>query len=230
MAMNPRGGVLRYLGYAAFVAGVGALLHGLAADAPEGLRIRVLVDGEATLGTSEYSPVEWLQTALVVSAALVFTWIAARDRLRRPLAVAIAALFALFLVRELDYFLDREFADNLWQVLAALLGVGAGVYAWRERARLVAAWQRSWPSAGLAIVFAGLVVLVPFAQVTAGEALWRALLGADYSRTAKLAYEELVELGGYLLIMVGSVEFLYAWSRLPQTRTIDPPRRAGRDR
>lgn len=228
--MGLRAGILRYFGYALLAAGLGALLHWLALSAAGSLRIRVLADGGASLGTSEYSLVEWLQSGLILVCGLTFAWIAVRDRLRRPLGVAIAALFGLFLIRELDYFLDRLLADNLWQVLAALLAVAAGVYLWRERGRLVIAWQRSWPSAGLAILFAGLVVLVPFAQITASDPLWRALLAEDYSRSAKLAYEELTELGAYLLIGIGSLEFLYAWSRLPKTRSIDPPRRAGRSR
>jgi hypothetical protein len=52
--------------------------------------------------------------------------------------------------------------------------------------------------------------------------MWRAIMGDDYVRVAKLAIEEFMELGGYLLIVIGTLEFLYGWSRLPETRTIEP--------
>ena len=64
---------------------------------------------------------------------LIFAWIALRDRLRRPLALAFAGLFAVCLVRELDFLFDRYLLDNLWPVFAALITVVVGVYLFRHR-------------------------------------------------------------------------------------------------
>jgi hypothetical protein len=226
--VNTRIGILRFAAYAVLVAGVAGIVYWSGVSAPGGLQIMVIPERGAVLGTSEFSIVEQLQHILVAFCGLVFGWVAFRDRLRRPMAVGFVALFTLFLVRELDFFMDRYVADNLWQVLSGLVVVLAGVYLVRHRGRLEAGWHRSWPSAGLAILLAGVILLIPYVQILASEALWQALMAERYSRAAKLAFEELSELGAYLMITIGCLEFLYAWSRLPQTRTIDRPRRGRR--
>lgn len=226
--MNSYKGLLRYLAYVLFVVGVlyGMLLLGR--NLPGGLYLSIAADADSRLTTSEFSLVEMLQNILIAFCGLVFGWIAARDRLRRPLAVALASLFALFLIREMDFFLDRFVADNFWQVLAGLVISVSGVYIFRHRRRLQTGWYRSWPSAGIELMIAGLIILIPFAQIAANEAMWRTTLGPDYTRAAKLATEEFIELGGYLLIVIGTLEFLYAWSRLPETRTIEPAQKRRR--
>ena len=228
--MNGYKGLLRYSSYVLFV---GGLLYGmlvLGRNLPGGLYLSIVPDANSQLTTSEYSLVEMLQNILITFCCLVFAWIATRDRLRRPLAVGIASLFALFLVRELDFFLDRNVADNFWQVLAVLITATSSVYVYRHRKRLETGWYRSWPSAGMALMIAGLIILIPFAQLAANDGMWRIILGEDYVRAAKLATEELMELGGYFLLVIGTLEFLYAWSRLPETRTIEPVYKRGRRR
>ena len=176
--------------------------------------------------TSELTLFEVLQNILLIGCAAIFVWIAARDRLRRPMALCFSSLFAVFLVRELDFFLDFYLLDNLWQVLCAVLASGAVVYAFRERQKFVQGWRRSWPSAGLALILGGIILLIPFAQIMGHEGLWQVILAGRYERLMKVIVEEMIELGAYTLITIGSLEFLYAWSRLPRTRGIAaPPKR-----
>ncbi len=228
--MNTRLGILRYVGYTLIVAAVVWLVYSDGVRDPQGLGLAIQVDsGAATrLTTTEYSLVEQLQNLLLAGCVLLFAWVALRDRLRRPMAVMFMVLFILALVHELDFFFDRLVADNVWQALSGLIVAPAAVYLLRHRARLIAGWQRSWPSAGLAMVMAGLIVLVPFTQLLARPPLWAATMGEHDQRAAMLAFEEMSELGGYLLIAIGSLEFLYAWSRLPKTREMDRPRRRRR--
>jgi hypothetical protein len=98
----------------------------------------------------------------------------------------------------------------------------------RNSHRYVQGWRRSWPSAGLALIIGGFILLIPFAQLIGHEALWLSILGDNYQRVVKVAAEEFVELGAYGMITIGTLEFLYAWSRLPRTRNIEPrPTRRG---
>ena len=62
--------------------------------------------------------------------------------------------------------------------------------------------------------------MLPFTQIVVGNQLWSAVMDEHYVRAAKVAAEELMELGAYLIILIGSIEFLYSWSRLPQTKLI----------
>lgn len=214
--MSTRAGIFRFLAYAVLVGAVSLLT----------VRLAVMVPADGSVTANEL--VAEIQLALLVICAGIFGWVALRDRLRRPLALAFVALFGFGLIRELQDLLDRLVTDNFWQASAALLLTVASVYLYRHSARLVAGWQRSWPSAGLAILLAGLMLLILFVQVLAAPVLWKTILGAGYTRSAVRLFAELASLGAYLVILVGSLEFMYAWSRLPQTREMDRPRRRRR--
>ena len=220
-------GLLRVLIYALFALLIAVMLLQIASRSPNGLNLVVVPDARSQ-GTTEYSPVEQLQNIFLLFSAGIFAWIGFRDRLRRPMAVGLVALFLAFLVRELDYFLDRNFADNLWQVLSAVIFAVAIVYLYRHRKRFMMAWRRTLPSTGLAIILAGLIILIPFGQFMGNQVLWEVVLGDNYVRVARLAAEEIIELAGYMLIVIGSIDFLYSWSRLPKTRYMEAPTRRRR--
>ncbi len=223
--------LLRYFAYATLIAGAAAGLLWVALHWPGGLLLNFVVSEEDTLGTSEFSPVEQLQHLLLLLSAGIFAWVAIRDRLRRPMCVGFVALFLIGFIRELDFFLDRYATDNLWQVLCTIVLALATVYIYRHRKRYLIGWRRTWPSVGLAIIIGGMLLLIPYSLIVGNESLWQAIMGDAYARVAKMAAEEFIELGGYLLIFIGSIEFLYTWARLPETRSLDTrPRRRKRKR
>jgi hypothetical protein len=209
--------LLRYLGYTLGVFVTMTLIIAVALRMPAGLGFARFLEG-VSAPTSELSPVEMLQNLLLLFCACSFAWVAWRDRLRRPMANSLVLLMLACLIRELDFFLDFYVADNVWQVLCGLLLAILVVYGVRNRVRFVQGWRRSWPSAGLAMIMGGFILLVPFAQLVGHQALWQGILGEDYIRVVKVAVEEFIELGGYALIAIGTIEFLYAWSRLPHPR------------
>ena len=211
--MSTRAGVFRFLAYAVLVGGVSLVT----AEAARRLPAAGMVQIDELIAE--------IQLVLLFLCAGVFGWVALRDRLRRPLAIAFMAVFGFGLIRESQDFLDRLVTDNFWQASAALLLAVASVYLFRHRARLVAGWQRSWPSAGLAILIAGLILTIFFVPVLFAPDFWRTVLGEGYTRRTVRLLADVATLGTYLLLLVGSLEFLYAWSRLPQTREMDRPRR-----
>jgi len=223
--------LLRYFAYATLIAGAAAGLLWVALRWPGGLLLNFVVGEEDTLGTSEFSPVEQLQHLVLLLSAGIFAWVAIRDRLRRPMCVGFIALFLIGFIRELDFFLDRYATDNLWQVLCTIVLALATVYIYRHRKRYLIGWRRTWPSVGLAIIISGMLLLIPYSLIVGNESLWQAIMGDAYARVAKMAAEEFIELGGYLLIFIGSIEFLYTWARLPETRSLNTrPRRRKRKR
>jgi len=208
---------LRFLAYALVTFVIIVLMLSLADRIPGGLDFERIVEG-VPAPTSEFSPVEQLQNILLIVAAGCFAWVAWRDRLRRPMAASLATVMLACLIRELDFFLDFYVVDNLWQVLCVMLVSAAVVHAMRHRERFNQGWKRSWPSAGLALILGGFILLIAFAQLVGHGPLWKAILAENYIRVVKVAAEEFVELGAYILIMIGTVEFLWAWSRLPRKR------------
>lgn len=209
----------RYFAYALGMAAVIGLIVLLGMQSPMTLDFERAIEF-TDKGTAELTSVELLQNFLLLACAGVFFWIASRDRLRRPMAVGIGAVMLAFLIRELDLFLDFYLLDNLWQVLCAVVLSFSFAYCSHEKQRFGQGWRRSWPSAGLAMIIAGVILLIPFAQLVGHAGVWQAIMGDSYQRVAKVAAEEFVELGAYGIITLGTLEFLYAWSRLPRTRNI----------
>ena len=201
--------LIRYLLYFLGVGLVTWLLIALEIAAPGSLKLHIYVHPGDTLGTSEYSPVEIIQLGILVICGLLYAWVALNCPSQRPIAFLFGGLALIFAIRELDYFLDRFIADNFWQLL---IGISASLliaYMWRQRRRFRIAWLRSWPSPGLTLLFAGAVINLAFVQFAGHEPFWQALLGDDYVRAVKVSVEEFVELSGYFLWMIGTIEYTY---------------------
>jgi hypothetical protein len=78
---------------------------------------------------------------------------------------------------------------------------------YRHNRRLRIGLARIWPSPGLTLLFSGAVVLFAYSLLIGHEALWMSILGDDYRRVIKLAVEEFIELVGYFLWMIGTIEY-----------------------
>ena len=201
--------LIRYLLYFLGVGFFTWLLAALEISSPGSLRLQLYTHAGDALGTSEYSPIEIIQPGILVISGLLYTWVAVNCSSQRPIAFLFGGLALIFAVRELDYFLDRFVADNFWQVV---IGVAASLliaYLVRQRRRFRIAWLRLWPSPGLTLLFAGAVIMFAFVQIVGHEPLWQAILGEDYRRIVKLAVEEFIELSGYFLWLIGTIEYTY---------------------
>lgn len=198
---------LRYLLYFLLIALASWLLTQLEVFYPGSLRLHEFVGPGDTLGTSEFSPIEIIQPFMLMICGLLMASVAQHCPSQRPLAIVLGGVALVCIIRELDYFLDRYLVDNLWQVLIGVTAPLIIVYTFRQRRRFLIALARIWPSPGLALLFAGAAILFAFVQFVGHEPLWQAILGEDYRRVAKLAVEEFIELSGYLLWLVGSIEY-----------------------
>ena len=176
---------------------------------PGSLNLHLVVNPGDRFGTSEYSPVELVQVVILVVCCLLYGWVSRHCPSQRPLAVPFCRIGIVFIIRELDYFLDRFIGDNFWQVLVAIVGSLVAVYLWRNGRRFRIAWLRIWPSPGLTLLFAGAAILFTFVRLIGHEPLWQALLGDGYQRIVKLAVEELMEIAGYYFWLIGTIEYVY---------------------
>ena len=201
--------LVRYLLYFIGVALVTWALTQLEIMSPGGLRLQVFTYLDDTLGTSEYSPIEFMQPGILTICGLLFAWIAQYCPPQRPIALTFGGIAIIFFIRELDFFLDRFVADNFWQVPVVIIAALIIVYCWRNARRFRIAWLRMWPSPGLTLLFAGALVHFAFAPFIGHEPLWQAVLGDDYRRIVKLAVEEFVELIGYFLWLIGTAEYWF---------------------
>lgn len=199
----------RYICYFVGIALLTWMLTQLEISFPGSLKMHVMVNPGDQFGTSEFSPVELVQPLIIGVCGALMAWVANYCPSQRPIAIPFGGMALAFLIRELDYFLDRYLVDNLWQVLIGIAAAFVIVYTYRARKRLKVAWGRVWPSPGLALLFAGAVILFAFVRLVGHEPLWMSILGDDYRRIVKLAVEEFIELIGYLLWLIGTIEYTY---------------------
>ena len=201
--------LIRYLCYLLGVALITGLLTSLEISSPGSLMLHHYPDAGEGIGTSEYSPVEIIQPGILVICGLLYAWVAMHCPPQRPVAFLFGGMALVFAIRELDYFLDLYIADNFWQLLTGILSALLIAYTFRHRKRLRIAWLRLWPSPGLTLLFAGATIIFAFVQLVGHEPLWMAILGSDYQRVVKLAVEEFIELSGYFLWLIGTIEYTY---------------------
>ena len=197
----------RYLMYFISIAFVTWALTQMEVASPGSLKLHIVMSDSDIYGTSEFSPVEIIQAIILAACGLIMGWVARYCPSQRPIAFGFGGLALIFLIRESDYFLDRYIADNFWQVLIGVLGALLIAYTYRHRKRLMIALARIWPSPGITLLFAGAVILFAFVPLVGHEPLWMSILDDAYQRIIKLAIEEFIELIGYFLWMIGTIEY-----------------------
>lgn len=200
---------LRYLLYFTAIAFVTWALTQMEIASPGSLKLHIMLSETDVFGTSEYSPVEIIQAIILGVCAIIMIWVARNCPTQRPIAIPLSGLALAFLIRESDYFLDRLIGDNFWQVLIVILAALTIAYTYRSRRRLQIALARIWPSPGITLLFAGAVILFAFVRLVGHEPLWMSILGDDYKRIIKLAVEEFIELLGYFLWIIGTIEYAF---------------------
>ena len=207
---------IRYVLYFFGIALLTAFLVRLEVAHPGTLRLQEFVSGGDEYGTSEFSAVEIIQLLILLTCGLLMGWVARHSPTQRPLAFLFGGLALVFMIRELHYFFDQYIIDNLWQVLAGIVGALLIAYCYRHLKRLNIALARIWPSPGLTLIFAGAVILFAYSMLVGHEPLWQAMLGDAYARIVKIAVEEFIELIGYLLWLIGTIEYVYQSKALLQ--------------
>ncbi len=200
---------LRFFLYFVAIAFITWALTQMELASPGSLKLHVVLSETDRFGTSEFSPIEIIQAIILGACCVIMWWVARYCPTQRPVAILFGGMALAFLIRELDYFLDRFVADNFWQVVTAIVGSLVIAYTYRHRKRLQIALARIWPSPGLTFLFAGAVILFAFVRFVGHEPLWMSILGDDYRRITKLAVEEFIELIGYFLWMLGTIEYAF---------------------
>jgi len=220
---------IRYIAYFVAIAFVTWSLTQLELSSPGSLKLHVSLSDTDIYGTSEFSPIEIIQAIILGACGVIMGWVAMYCPSQRPIAFSLGALALVFLIRELDYFLDRYVIDNLWQVLVAIVSAFIIAYVYRHKRRLRIGLARIWPSPGLTLLFSGAVILFAYSLLVGHEALWMSILGDDYKRVIKLAVEEFIELVGYFLWMIGTIEYAFQ-ARAIAYREPQPAARRRRDK
>ena len=168
-------------------------------------------DGNAEL-FREGGPVEWLQFSILAALVAVLMAGGLFRPLRRRWCWTLALVAAIGCVRELDATLDALLPRVGWQGPAFLLLAAAAAHVLRGWAEFWWQFREAIFTSGAAILWAGFVSAAIFSQLVGHGDFLRELMGNDYDPRYKRTIEELGELFGYSLLLIGGVETVAGWS------------------
>lgn len=178
------------------------LAIGLAALVP---RLEFLQAGTDQLFT-ETSAVEHISLALLFLMASIYAYCALRYGQWRSTCTTLALLCLGALTRELDYFLDSAVADGAWQVLVTGILITITLIISRDRDRYFRNLVRFSKCRAFGILLSAFLTIAVFSRLFGMSSIWESTLLDSYNRSAKNLAEEGVELLGYALLFVGTVE------------------------
>jgi hypothetical protein len=153
----------------------------------------------------ENGAIEWMQFGLLIAVS----WIFSRDvdsshRFYHAYTV-LACLAAFAAVREMDGNLDVILPWLSWKVGYAFIAY-AGYLFYRYREVVLQQLSECLDSSGFLLLWAGFIIAIPFAQLVGNSAFLQSFMNDDYSRDYRRIIEEVGELMGYSLILIGSIE------------------------
>lgn len=172
----------------------------------------ISLEGYSQLTESIYgesSLTEKMQIVFSGICCLLFLATARMSPKLRPVAVMLAALTGMMLIRESDAFLDKNGFDGAWQTLVVIVFFAAAIYLRKQPHPIkpsVEAFIRL-PSAGM--LMSGFLVTFVFSRLFGRRSFWEAVMGEGYIRVVKNIVEEGTELVGYSLILIAAVELVW---------------------
>ena len=171
------------------------------------LSLPVIIEyGDITV-FSENGPIEWIQLSLIWLSVLFFAIDARLEKCEfKQLFYILATFLAIAGIREMDLIFDRLIPVLGWKLPAFVCIAGIILINLKSKSKLQIQIEQFIRTRSFALLWCGFIVAVPYAQLVGHGNFLELLMGDDYMRDYKRVIEELGELMGYLLIMVGSLE------------------------
>ncbi|QNI04823.1 hypothetical protein HXW73_13340 [Halomonas sp. SH5A2] len=167
---------------------------------------------------SEWGFTEFSQTLVLAICCAMLIYIRQVLNVWPTVTLLLLAYLAASLVREQDHFLDNFVADDTWKVLVALIILPTLGWVIKQRRRFLGEFAHYSNTFAFGLFTAGVLTTYIFSRLYGRQAFWQAILEDSYSGTFKSAAEELVELLGYSLILIATLELLLLARRVHQSR------------
>ena len=170
---------------------------------------------------TETSALEHISLGLLFLMICIYAYCALRYRHWRSICATLSLLCLGALTRELDYFLDAAVADGGWQVLVTCVLLAVIVIISRDRDRFRRNLVRFSKCRAFGILLSAFLTIAVFSRLFGMSTIWESTLVDSYNRSAKNLAEEGVELLGYALLFIGTVE-ARLWFSKRRTTALTP--------
>lgn len=148
----------------------------------------------------EISATEIAQEVFLFLSGLMFIFVARRNKDLRVIAWLAALFFFMSFIREFNNFVD------FWFYLVLPLALAFVWIFFRNFKYFFPSMAKLLEMPATAYLVIGFLVTFVFSRLFGRTKFWEALLESDYNRWAKSAAEEGIELLGYALLFIGSLE------------------------
>ena len=155
----------------------------------------------------EISATEIVQEVFLFLSGLMFIFVALRNKDLKTIAWLTSLFFFMAFIRELNNFIDFWF----YLILPLVL-----IFVWilfHDLKNFFPSLAKLLELPATAYLVIGFLITFVFSRLFGRTKFWEALLESDYNRWAKNAAEEGIELLGYTLLFIGSVEIFLSAMR-----------------
>lgn len=155
----------------------------------------------------ENGAIEWIQLGFLVITSMMLWREAYRSVRFQHVLIFLACLSAFAGIREMDAILDNLVPWIGWKIGYAFI-LYAGFVGYANRKMLKNQFRLYLSSRAFSLLWAGFIVAIPFAQLVGNGMFLQTIMNDDYSRDYRRMIEEIGELTGYGLLLIGSFELI----------------------
>lgn len=163
---------------------------------------------------------EFTQTLVLATCCAMLIYIRQVLKVWPTVTLLLLAFLAASLVREQDYFLDELIARNTWKVLVSLIVIPSIAWVVIKRRHFLEEFAHYSNTFAFGLFTAGVLTTYIFSRLYGRQEFWRAVLEENFAREFKDVAEEVVELLGYSLILIATLELLLLARRIYKARQI----------
>jgi hypothetical protein len=171
---------------------------------------------------SELGFTEFTQTLVLATCCAMLIYIRQVLKVWPTVTLLLLGFVAASLVREQDHFLDTYVAEHTWKALVALIVLPTLFLVIKHRQRFLDEFADYSNTFAFGLFTAGVLTTYIFSRLYGRQEFWQAVLEDSYSGTFKSVAEEVVELLGYSLILIATLELLLLARRVHRARKQAP--------
>ncbi|WP_020527681.1 hypothetical protein [Flexithrix dorotheae] len=174
-----------------------------------GLTQILFIDAPLTIDPAEIKEAtitEWLQLLFLLIMFLIHYYLGRSNSTVAPITNFFNVTIVMILIRELDWFIDKKIMADAWlgfELVVFIIGVALFI---KHKDNVVFALGQFISLPGFGIIVSGFFTSFVFAPMLGEQDIWQMVMDGFLKSVADAA-EEGVELLGYTLLLIGTIEY-----------------------
>lgn len=156
----------------------------------------------------ENAVIEWFEIFLLMVVSLLLYISSKRKPSRSQLCRLLTILPLIAAVREFDAILDSYLFEGSWKLLVLLLCLYLIHFIWQNFAPIKVQVADFVKSNSFGFFCSGFITVMVFSRLIGQQVFWKAIMQQGYIYLVGRYVEELSEIFGYLLLLMGAIEKL----------------------